>query len=72
MDVLGGALLSWTPLLKGLKGYLNLGLPDRALGGASPGLLHNLVKVGVVPLSLHGSVYCMEGRSVFRQGHKHD
>ena len=42
-----------------------------ALGSTGPSLLHDLVEVGVVPLSLYGPLYCMEGMSVFRLGHKH-
>ena len=36
----------------GLKGYLNMGLPDRASCSANPILLHDQVEVRVVLLSL--------------------
>ena len=68
----GRALLPQTPLI---KGYLNSGLPDRALGTTSPILLHDKVEVGVVPLSLgdvplslHRPLVSMDGMSVSRQG----
>ena len=59
-------------LTKRTKRVFNSGLPDRALGIAGPSIMHDLVKVGVVPLSLHRLLYCIEGTSVFRLGHEQD
>ena len=41
------------------------------MGSASPILLYNQVDVGVVPLSLHRPLNCMEGMLVSRQMHRH-
>ena len=40
-------------LTKRTKRIFNSGLPDRALDSTGPSLLHDLIEVGVVPLSLH-------------------
>ena len=55
-------------LTKRTKRIFNSGLPDRASGSAGPSLLHDLVEVGVVPMSLCRPLYCTEGILVFRLG----